>query len=203
MVGTLLAPAVNNSITRSRGGVDPDDFSDRARPMKSVRAISLAVVLVTALGGCAALGALGQVIEAPHFEVDQSRSPELRLQAPSAGLPTGGAVLRLWARVENPNAIGINLSRVAGDLYLQDSRATAVDFPLGIPLRARESTVVPMEIHIDFSQLPGLADTAVRALTGAPLAYRLDGTVGVDAGPFGTPSFGPMTLLAGDVRAFR
>ncbi len=171
--------------------------------MRYLRATTLSLVLVATLGGCAALGALGQVIEAPRFEVDESRTPELRLQPPTAGLPTGGAVLRLWARVENPNPMGINLSRVAGDLYLQESRATGVDFPLGIPLRAGEVTVVPMEIHLDFSELPGLADTAMRALTGAPLAYRLDGTVGIDAGPFGTPSFGPMTLLAGDVRAFR
>ena len=33
-----------------------------------------------------------------------------------------------------------------------------------------------------------------------PIAYRLDGTVGVDAGRLGQPVFGPMTLLTGQAR---
>jgi hypothetical protein len=32
------------------------------------------------------------------------------------------------------------------------------------------------------------------------MEYRLDGTIGVDAGRLGQPVFGPMTLIRGDLR---
>jgi len=32
------------------------------------------------------------------------------------------------------------------------------------------------------------------------VAYRLEGTIGVDAGQLGQPVFGPLTLLRGDIR---
>ena len=34
-------------------------------------------------------------------------------------------------------------------------------------------------------------------LSREPLAYHLEGTIGVDAGQLGQPTFGPMTLLRG------
>ena len=37
----------------------------------------------------------------------------------------------------------------------------------------------------------------------AASAYRLDGRIGVDAGPLGRPTFGPMTILEGDVSVRR
>jgi hypothetical protein len=40
-----------------------------------------------------------------------------------------------------------------------------------------------------------------QAASGGGLDYRLEGTVGIDAGRFGQPTFGPMTLLRGDLRA--
>jgi hypothetical protein len=42
-----------------------------------------------------------------------------------------------------------------------------------------------------------------RAVTGQTVGYRLDGTIGVDAGALGTPTFGPMTLLRGDAQVRR
>jgi hypothetical protein len=40
-----------------------------------------------------------------------------------------------------------------------------------------------------------------RAATGQPLAYELEGTVGIDAGRAGQPTFGPMRLVTGELRA--
>ena len=48
--------------------------------------------------------------------------------------------------------------------------------------------------------MPGLAGALRQAATGSPIAYQLDGTVGVDAGRLGTPTFGPMLLTRGDLR---
>jgi hypothetical protein len=160
----------------------------------------LALAGSTVLAGCATLGGLS--LMAPQFRVATEHQSQLRLQAPSGQQPLGGAALRLFVEVENPNPIGLTLATLAGDLFLEGTRAAAVDLPLGLPLRAGERTVVPIDILVSFQELPGLAEAAMRAVTGAPLNYRLDGLVGVDAGPLGQPSFGPMTIVQGEVRAF-
>jgi hypothetical protein len=72
-----------------------------------------------------------------------------------------------------------------------------VDFPLGLPLLAGQDTVIPLDINVSFSDLPGLADVAVRLATRSSVNYQLNGTVAVNAGPLGTPRFGPSTLLNG------
>ena len=116
------------------------------------------------IGGCAGLG-LADVIQAPRFSVASGTQAELRLVGPSAGRPLGGAAVRLWARVENPNALGISLRAVQGALALDGTKAADVDFPLGLPLLAGQDTVIPLDINISFSDLPGLADVATRLLT--------------------------------------
>ena len=152
----------------------------------------------TIIGGCAGLG-LGDVIQPPRFSVASGSQAELRLVGPSAGRPLGGAAVRLWARVENPNALGISLRAVQGALALDGTKAADVDFPLGLPLLAGQDTVIPLDINISFSDLPGLADVAARLITRNSVNYRLDGTVTVNAGPLGNPSFGPSTLLDGSL----
>ncbi len=143
------------------------------------------------------------MIQPPRFEVARDRQPELRLLGPGPGRPLGGAALRLWAVVENPNPLGLTLSTLTGGLLLEGQQAARVDFPLGVPLTAGQSTLVPLEVGISFADVPNLAGALTRAVTGNPIRYRLDGTVGVDAGLLGRPSFGPMTLLQGDVRVTR
>lgn len=51
-----------------------------------------------------------------------------------------------------------------------------------------------------FSDLPRLADVVRRAAAGRPVEYQLDGTIGVDAGSLGQPTFGPMTLMRGELQ---
>lgn len=92
---------------------------------------------------------------------------------------------------------------MAGTLFLEGTRAAGVDMPLGLPLRANADTVIPLDVTLSFSDLPGLADVARKALTADTLGYRLDGTIGVEAGALGTYSFGPSTLMRGDVRILR
>jgi hypothetical protein len=140
-------------------------------------------------------------IQPLRFEAAQGRPAELRL-GNALGLPTG-ATLRLWAHVENPNTFGLTLASVVGSVYLEDTRAASVDFPLGLPLEAGIAQDIPLDVTIRFQDLPGLGGVVGRAVSGDPLAYRLDGRFSVDAGPLGQPSFGPSTLLRGEVRAFR
>jgi hypothetical protein len=157
-----------------------------------------AVTGLLALSACATLEALG--IQPLRFDQADERSSELRILAPSTGRPLGGAAIRLWAEIENPNGFGLTLTEVAGDLLLENTEAIAVDFPLGLPLVAYQDTVIPLDASIGFDDLPRLGQIARAAIGGDRLEYRLDGTFAVEAGSLGRPRFGPLTLLQGEVR---
>ena len=169
-----------------------------------MRRALLSFALLGVLGisqACAALEGLRALIQPPQFSEAEGQPAELRLLGPGQGGGTlGGAAIRLWTRVRNPNSFGITLSTLAGTLYLEDSRAADADFPLGLPLTAGGDQVVPLDLRVSFADIPGLANAVRNAITGRPLAYRLNGTVGVEAGRFGTPTFGPMNLLSGEIR---
>src|SRR5574339_1273133 len=96
----------------------------------------LLVFVATVATSCAALEQLRALVQAPKFEQEPGRHAEIRLLGPSASLPTGGAGVRLWTRVTNPNPFSLTLGTLRGTLHLEDSRAADVDFPLGLPLRA-------------------------------------------------------------------
>ena len=161
-------------------------------------------LLVLCLGaGCAALGELRSLIQPPRFEQVPGRRAEIRLLAPSLSSPIGGAGVRIWTRVTNPNPFGLTLGTLRGTLHLEDARAADVDLPLGLPLRPSEATEIPIDLSISFSDLPGLAEVIRRAANRDPLGYRQEGTIGVDAGQLGQPTFGPMTLLQGETTVVR
>lgn len=170
--------------------------------MRTAMRTAMLPLLMIALSGCAGLG-LEQVLQAPTFRVDQSQQAHLRLLGPSLERPVGGAAVRLYARVGNPNPVGLTLTRLVGQLQLQGANAARIDFPLGVALQAGGETLVPIDIAIDFNDIPGLANVARNAISGQPINYSLNGTVGVDAGLLGQPSFGPMQLLSGELRATR
>jgi hypothetical protein len=175
------------------------DTRERVRGL--VGAVAAMAAVVT-LPGCATLGALGVMVRPLQFEAARDRPAELRLGGGRLGLPDA-ATLRLWARVHNPNSFGLTLSAIDGSVYLEDTRAASVDFPLGLPLQPGLEEVIPLDVSLRFSDLPGLGGVLGRAVSGTPLAYRLEGRFTVDAGPLGTPTFGPSTLLRGEVRPFR
>jgi len=138
------------------------------------------------------LNNLGALIQPPRFEQVPDQPAEVRLQGLSA------AGVRLWTRVTNPNPFGLRLGTLKGTLYLEDSRAADADFPLGLSLASGGDSVIPIDISISFSDLPRLGGVAQRLLARQAVPYRLEGTVGVDAGPLGQPVFGPMTLIRGE-----
>jgi hypothetical protein len=145
---------------------------------------------------------LGQVVQPLGFATDE-RPAEVRLVGPSPGNPLGGASVRLYARVSNPNPVGVRLVNLSGGLLLEGTQAARIDFPLGVPLAAGGESIVPLEIQVNFSDVPRLASLLPRALTGSPIAYQLEGRFGVDAGLLGQPMFGPMTLLRGSAQVRR
>jgi late embryogenesis abundant protein len=161
-----------------------------------------AVAALTLSTSCASLGsldALSRIIAPPTFEQARGERTEVQLVPPGAAGRLGGASIRIWAHVANPNPFGIRLSTLDGDLYLEGTRAAVASFPLGLPLEPRGDSVVPLDIRIDFADVPALGGALRRAVAGDPVAFRLDGTVSIDAGRFGQPSFGPSTWLSGDL----
>ena len=160
-----------------------------------VAAVSAALLLPA----CASLEGLRGFVQPPAFR-QTDRPAEVRLAGPSADRPFGGATVRLWTEVSNPNPFGFTLGTLDGTLFLEGTRAADAAFPLGLPLKAGQKSVIPIELSISFSDLRGLADVVRRAARRDPVEYRLDGTIGVDAGKLGQPVFGPMTLVRGDLR---
>jgi hypothetical protein len=156
-------------------------------------------LLASVVSACATLGQFSTLVQAPRFEEAPDRRSEIRLLPGSAG-GFGGAGVRLWVKVTNPNPFGFTLSTLQGTLFLEDARAASADFPLGLPLAASAVTTIPIDLSVDFTELPQLAGVARRLIANQPVGYRFDGTIGVDAGRLGAPVFGPMTLVRGTAR---
>ena len=169
--------------------------------MRNSRA-RLVLLFITAIvtTGCAGLGNLQQVIRPPRFEQATGQRAEIRLLGPSTRSPLGGAGVRIWLQVTNPNPFGFTLSTIDADLILEGNHAATGNFPLGLPLAAGQETVVPLDLSISFADVPALSRSISRLATGGTAAYQLDGTVGINAGRLGTPTFGPMSLTTGELQ---
>jgi len=169
----------------------------RLKPRRSPMAFRALAVLLLMLGsGCASLGL---ALIPPRFALASGERSEIRLLGPSLERPLGGASVRLYARVENPNPIGITLTRLVGTLQIEGFDAADADLPLGLPLGANQASVVPIDISFGFQQIPALAEVLSRAVSAGNVAYSLRGRVTVDAGSLGQPTFGPTTFLQGNI----
>lgn len=165
------------------------------------RALPIVAAALAGTVACASLGQLQGIVQPPRFTQSEDRPAELRVLRPSMDMPIGGLGVRLWAKISNPNPFGLTLSTLKGTLFLEGSRGATADFPLGLPLEAGQETEVPLDLTVSFSDLPGLAGVARDTAQARPIEYRLDGTVGVDAGRLGQDlTFGPMTLMTGELR---
>jgi hypothetical protein len=151
-------------------------------------------VLSSLSAGCAALEGLKSFIQPPRFEQDDQQRSEIRLNG------TTGAAVRIWTRVSNPNGFGLTVGTLRGALHLEGARAATVDFPFGLPLPAHGEEVVPIDISVNFRDIPALRQAITRAITHQPIEFELEGTIGIIAGGFGEQTLGPMTFLRGELR---
>ena len=159
----------------------------------AVRAILLAA-MVSSVTACATLQHLQSFIQPPRFVQDDHSRSEIRLRG------TQGAAVRSWTRVSNPNSYGMTLGTLRGTLHLEGSRAATVDFPFGLPLQPQSEEVVPIDIAVDFRDVPGLGQAIARAVARQPIAFEIEGTIGIEAGRLGPQTLGPMTWLRGELR---
>jgi hypothetical protein len=158
-----------------------------------MKAVVVAAI-VSATAGCAALQSLQALIQPPRFEQDTRNRSEIRLRG------TTGATVRIWTRVSNPNSFGLTLGTLQGALQLEGSRAANVDFPFGLPLQPQSEEVVPIDISVDFRDVPALGQVIARAVARQPIAFEIEGTIGVSAGRLGMQTLGPMTWLRGELQ---
>jgi hypothetical protein len=158
-------------------------------------------ICLTAFLLCSACGNfnLQQIVQPPRFQEAPNQPAELRIFGPTTTSPLGGAGIRVWLQVTNPNPWGFRVSTLKTDLSLEGNHAASGEFPLGLPLSAGQQSVVPLDLTISFADVPSLSPTIGRLAVGATAAFQLDGTVGIDAGRFGTPTFGPMMLATGQL----
>ena len=163
------------------------------RNAAATNTVVLALIVSTSIG-CAALQQLQAFIQPPRFEQDDQSRSEIHLRGVT------GASVRLWTRVQNPNSFGITLGTLRGTLHLEGSRAATVDFPFGLPLQPRGEEIVPIDISVDFRDVPGLGQAIARAVSRQPIAFELEGTIGIEAGRLGVQTLGPMTWLRGEIR---
>lgn len=161
---------------------------------RSTLKLGVIIAVIASSSACATLQSLQSFVQPPRFEQDHGNRSEIRLQG------TSGAAVRIWTRVSNPNSFGVTLGTLQGTLRLEGSRAATVDFPLGLPLQARSEDIVPIDISVDFRDVPGLGQAITRAIARQPIAFEIDGTIGVDVGRLGMQTLGPMTWLRGELR---
>ena len=163
--------------------------------------LTVAAASLLALPACGALAPLQQLIQPPRFEQAPNRPAEIRVVGPSAATPAGGAGVTLWLQVSNPNPFGFTLSMLDTMLSLEGNRAATGNFPFGLSLGAGQTSVIPIELFVNFADIPRLAPAVRQAARGQAIGFQLDGTVGIDAGRLGQPTFGPMLLMRGELRA--
>ena len=166
-----------------------------------LRGLLAANIIALTCYGCASLEGLRALVQAPRFDQAHDRPSEIRLLPTIAGRGAGGATVRIWTNVTNPNPFGFTLSTLQATLLVDDVEAADTDFPLGLPLQPRQTETIPLDLTVSFANVPRLASVIRAAASGGGLHYRLEGTVGFDAGRFGQPTFGPMTIVSGDLRA--
>ena len=159
--------------------------------------IALALAALLSTTSCAELGQLARAIQPLRFSEVPGQRSTIRLAGPSARQPLGGAALRLWTRISNPNPVGITLSTLRADVSVDGTHAATGDFPLGLPLAAGGESDVPLDLLIDFADLPGLADVLRRTIATQQVPYEVHGSFSIDAGALGRPSFGPLRLFQG------
>ncbi len=127
-----------------------------------------------ALAGCATVRDLA----ASAFQ-----RPTLTFESASIeGLDLEGVTVVLHYRLENPNGVGLRLSRLGYALDVEDRRIVSGSLPGGLDIPSRGKVPLPVAVRVHFAELPGLAGAMA---SKEEVAYRITGDAGVDT-PIGT-----------------
>ena len=125
-----------------------------------------------------------------------SRAP-FTLPVRARGNHSEAPALRLWTRISNPNPVGITLSTLRADVSFDGTRAATFRWGSRSRRAAGGESDVPLDLSIDFADLPGLADVLRRTIATQQVPYEVHGSFSIEAGALGRPSFGPLRLFQG------
>ena len=129
------------------------------------------------------------IVEPPRFEEADGRAGEIHFTTPLLAKPPGPADVTVRIHVTNPNPFGVTLRALEATLFVEELRAARCHIPLAVPLGAWQESDVSIGLSIDLAEIPELAGVMLPAAIGNAISYRLDGTVSIDAGPFGQQTF--------------
>ncbi len=111
-----------------------------------MRRLALAVVL--SLAGCAGL---------EQFAASAIQKPKITFRSASlTSLDLEGATVSLTWDLENPNAFGLDLAKVAWTFDAEGKRGASGDVPGGLQLRASATSPVTFPVHVRFQDVPGI-----------------------------------------------
>lgn len=172
---------------------EPKTHAPRARPLRTARRLLTVGALLLAAVACAPGAA---VLAPPTFTLDAARSGFVTIDPPGVG--DGSALFRLALTVTNPNPVGVRLTGLDGDVYLQGSRAAAVAFRGGIDLPANRTAPLTLDVKVPLGAAPLLLEAVANLVVGQPVQYRVDAAVTTDV--LGAPHrFPAFTLARGEL----
>jgi LEA14-like dessication related protein len=151
--------------------------------------------LIVSLSALALLlsGCVQNLVRSPQFEMREAGL--LRLNPPGLENIAPEAVIRITLDARNPNGFDLNLEELRFDLLMDGAKVAASSIK-GLSLKqngALSTFFADVEVPISPTTLQSLG----KIISGSSIQYRLDGAFSVDAGPFGKPRFGPVTLAQG------
>lgn len=187
--GASARPALR--LDADRAGVPEVPMPLGPRPP---RPVALAALALVALAGCVPGASPG--FGAPSFALRPEATAVERLELGPYG---ARLVLRTALAVTNPNPVGLRLASLDGGLALRGVPAADVRFVGGVDVPAGGGRELALEVGIPLPGGAGLVDAAIDLLGGAPVAYRVDASVGVEVLGVRT-AFPRTTLLTGELR---
>jgi LEA14-like dessication related protein len=133
-----------------------------------MRKIALAAPLLL-LAGCATVEKLAaSAVQKPKLTFRTASLQTLDLE---------GATVAFTFDLENPNAFGVDLARVAWTVDAEGKRVASGDLPGGLQIRANGTAPVTFPVRVRFQDVPGIV-TLLGSGNDA-IAYQLAATVGV------------------------
>jgi LEA14-like dessication related protein len=145
----------------------------------TTRRLSLLLLPTLLLGGCASVQRLAAAaFTPPRLHLERARVAEVDLE---------GAAVVLDLTIENPNDLALRVARASWRLQVEGAQVSEGQLPGGLALPARGTAPFALTVRIRWADLTRLAEQLRHQAT---VAYRIDGTVGVET-PLGvlSPSF--------------
>ncbi|WP_034342783.1 LEA type 2 family protein [Deinococcus misasensis] len=159
---------------------------------RTLRTPILLGIFAALASGCAVVRT---TVQPPEFQVQQFQL--VRYTIPNILNPFNGeATFLMDVRVTNPNAFGLQVRRIDGELLLDGQNFGKATIP-NLRLEPNQSTTVTTEftLPVNLNLASKIADIA----SGKRVDYLVKSTIQVDAGLIGTATFSNIVVAQGNV----